>query len=622
MTRAHRILAAAALLPLLSSCRGSAGRAGLPGPDGPPGVYRAVPRVDSITPETLSHGSVVTVQGRDFSLDPTADEVWVDGVKGDVIAASANAITVTHLAPSDVTAHATTLVVVANHQTSNAVPVHAVPSGSVVSVPIHASHGITAMAPLPDGTLALLATGGEILDVTADGDISHYGDGLAAGAANPVARNDGIYYVTATGVRRWFDTLDYQVMAVSGGTPTSVAFDDAGNLYVAVFNGATTTIQKRDYATGAVTDFLANSVVHVTQMVGQGGNLYVWGSAGATSPIEKIPFATPAENVIVADIDGHTMAGDGTYLYVAVNGVVQQVDANGTVTQYSAKNAGTAVDQLAWFAGTVFYRIGDQVWRMPDNATFTAFVSPIDAPRSLGAFATLVAGSSATCGTGDSQGGVLYEILDDGRLRHIVSDFCARPYTLGLNAGSFYAASAQDDSIQIVDPVADTMLPLIGTGNMVSPLFVVSDAQGNLYVPNDDGAGGWRVSKYDPNGALLASDFVSSFAEAPAAGAVVGTDLVLGFAGSRRLLGVDQSTGGSLVAFTDSSFRPVVGGMSLAADGSLLVTDTGSQTLWSVAANGSEAQPLGPSGTEETWFASFDGSYESVGADTIEKVMP
>lgn len=603
--------------------KGSGGKTGAPGAPGLPGNWAVTPRITSVDPGVVSWDSVVVVSGADFSPNAADNEVWVGSEAAEVVSATTTALTVTHLgAPGLTSDRLDDLVVVSNDLVSNPLSVHLYPKGSAVSIPLHVPASIGAMVPRGDGSLALFRPAeSEILNVTPDGDITLYAAGLSAGAFAPVDRPDGIYYLTSSGVRRWFDGNDYQILPVTGAV--AMAFDATGNLYLAIPSGANTTITKREYATGAVTASFATLTNFIgASMISQGADLYVWGAdlIAAATPILQIPLATPAtRNVLAANVDGHSMAGDGTLLYFTGGGLVKTVDAAGTIATWSAKKLTTGVvTEIARNgSGEIFYRVGDRIWRMSDATSFTSYVAPLSATRSIGLLGSLFAGSADTCGTGDSKGGVFYEVRPDGTLRRVVTDFCGHGGT-GSFAGLFYSAHLSNGSIEQVSP-AGYQLVIIPASSLAQPLFVVADGQGSLYIPNSVGGTGWRVSKYDADGGILAPDFVPSFSEMPVAGAMLGTQLALGFAGSRTIA-VAPAAGGALVTLPTNGFRPVPGGMTSVAGG-VLVGDTQDGSLWTVLASGT-ASRIGPDSGDGTWFVGGDGSYMSVGTNSIDLVLP
>src|SRR4051812_18756016 len=94
----RRLMFFAFVLAASAACsKGSGGKDGIAGMPGIMGNWAIAPRITSIDPPVASYDSVILVQGADFAVVTTDNEVWIGGAKAEVLTASSTALTVTHL---------------------------------------------------------------------------------------------------------------------------------------------------------------------------------------------------------------------------------------------------------------------------------------------------------------------------------------------------------------------------------------------------------------------------------------------------------------------------------------------------------------------------------------------
>src|SRR5207248_3052694 len=144
------------------------------------------------------------------------------------LSSTATEMTVEHLVPPDQPSEdRADLTVVSHGQTSNAIQVVRKPHGAVVQVPIASlrENDVLGIAPRDDGSVSVLQKNGvSVTEATADGDLSFLfpAIGIPATAHAPVGRTDGIYYLTTTELRRFYDGGDHCVLLLPAGTPRAL----------------------------------------------------------------------------------------------------------------------------------------------------------------------------------------------------------------------------------------------------------------------------------------------------------------------------------------------------------------------------------------------------------------
>lgn len=608
----------------LVGCKGSAGKDGGGGDQGPPGGFAQAPRVQSVEPSIVSPGLTLQVNGVDFSPVESENQVYVGGVAGEILEATSTTLRVRALVPVQ---HAVVdlaeLVVVTNDQLSNPVTVTRVPRGTAITTPVAASTSLAGMAVRDDGSLAMISSD-RLLEVSVDGDLEFLARSIAANGRAPVYRADGVYYLTSNELRRFGDAVDRRVLEIGAGDPRGLAFDATGNLYVLVQDGSTARILRRDYVTFAVTELVSFASAQVTALFEQEGILYV-ADPGA-GRIAQIPIAAPTVTTL-APIGVTSIAGDGTdFLYVHQNERVRRVStADGAVTLWSAKSIGpVTADEIGRGAdGTVYLREGDSIWRLPDPTTLQSFVAPLQSRVVGNIGGTLYAGSDATCGSGDSLGGVSYQLRLSGRLQRVGFDFCGSgSLTYSNFDGTLLYPDPLQQAVISLDLAFGTSEPFAGFAAGGNPSFAVSDPlDGSVFVANVVPASGdVRISKYGGDGTLIDADFVPASADVPTAGAAAGGTLVLYYGATRELRSTTTATGGVPVAFGPPGFSPEGAHLSTTFDGRFIVTDEAG-SLWSLDANG-DATRLADVENASPFYEAGGGRLYTVGSNSIETVMP
>jgi DNA-binding beta-propeller fold protein YncE len=612
---------------LLFSCgRGPAGRKGQPGG---PGGFADAPKIISISPSTVSYGVLATITGENFATVTTNDQVWIGGWKGEVLAATSTELTVDHLVPPDLAAaDQADLTVVTHDQTSNPIRVGRAPRGSVVQVPVAALRegAVEGMAQRDDGSIEVVQ-GSEVLEISADGDVSFLFHEVspAPGAHATVGRGDGIYYLTSGEVRRFYDGGDHRVWQLPAGTPRALAFDAVANLYVLVQGAASATIYKRDYITFATSTFATVASTDAESMFFQGASLFVGDVAG--SRIFEYPLATPnTPDIYTTGIVARSITGDGTNLYVYDAGRVKKMTAAGAApADWSSLTIGPTADEISRDVnGAIVLRKDAVIWRMPDTTTLLTHAAPLADGRGVGTSGgTIYAGSDVSCQVGDSHGGVLYEARLDGTLRHVSGGFCAHNVlTFSFLDAKFLAADVRLGSVEEIDNATGLNTTLIGAGTLTDPRFVLSQpGTGNMYVANRRGDGVYRISSYTPGGILVTADFIVGDTEAPSSGAIVGSNLMIGYPSSHRILSAPVATGGAPAPVTGNGFAPDPEGMAATTYGTLLVTDASDHSLWQIDSSGVPVRLAGTTNPSSFWEIG-DGRLASVGKASIDLVMP
>lgn len=626
MVPVRRSLGFSLLLLSASACRGPSGDPGAPGADGPPGGHAEAPRILHVEPATFSWGVTVRITGIEFAPDPARVKVYVDGVEGEIVSATSTLIRVRHLVPADLSAaEPGDLVVVSDNQPSNPIRVEKMPRGSTVNTPLAAIRAAQGFAVRGDGSLLVL-DGGRLVDVTSDGDLGFHAEALPADAAAPVSRPDGTWYLARSPneLRRFGDMVDQRVAVLPAGDPRALAFDALGNAYVLMQDVTQATIVKRDYLTGALTTPATLASTDVQGLWEQGDVLYA-GDVAAGALLE-IPIATfvPAP---LATITARSITGNGLdTLYVYDGGRVQEVaTADGMLSDWTLLSIGATADEIdRGEDGTIWLRAGNVIWRMPDATTLESFAAALEDAVVAPIAGVPYAGSSASCGQGDSAGGVLYEVQGDGRMRSVLPGFCpADGLTYSQGTGRLLYVHALTESLMELDPFAGTEEPLVTFAAAEDPRMVVSGADGTIYVANTEtGSGQRRISSFAMDGTPASADFVPVSAEDHAAGAVFGADLVLFDAASGALRAVPAAGGGASGAYGPEGFQPVDARLSVSFGGNLLVSDPGQNVLWGIGTSGVAVRLADVENAAAPFFDAGDGRLITVGNSAIEAVLP
>jgi molecular chaperone DnaK len=212
--------------------------------------------------------------------------------------------------------------------------------------------------------------------------------GLAVSPAGKVAllTRDGLLEITGDGTSTSISSLAKLGASVIPGTETPLAYDGAGNLYIANSNGYTVLRRSVDGAmslvagTGKFAPLLppkgdgsaatAAPMAHMTAMVvDRSGNLLIGqaegavrmvavdgtlstiAGAGATKVTNGVatfpPDGTKATDVGLTEIDSLAVDAQGrTYVGDSLSGVIMRINADGTVTFIAGDQSGTVAPSI------------------------------------------------------------------------------------------------------------------------------------------------------------------------------------------------------------------------------------------------------------------------------------
>ena len=139
---------------------GQDGTNGRDGEDGPPGPVAEAPRMERLFPAAGGASTQVTIHGSNFSSVAAENEVFFDGIRAEVLAASTSQLIVRPALAAAGSGRDVQVAVITNKQTSNPLLWTVTPPGTAIAGEHQALSSIAAIARTRDGVLWVADEGG------------------------------------------------------------------------------------------------------------------------------------------------------------------------------------------------------------------------------------------------------------------------------------------------------------------------------------------------------------------------------------------------------------------------------------------------------------------------------
>ncbi len=425
--------------------------------------------------------------------------------------------------------------------------------------------------------------------------------------ANPGVGNATVSEVMASQLAGPAQSTATPIPASAGlGLPAGLAFDAAGNLYVADLENNTVS---KVTPGGAISTVVArlNGPIALAFFA---GNLYV--ANHDTGTVSKVALTPPASTFAGYNgPDGVAIDAAGN-LYVGnvSNGTISRVTPGGTTTTFASgfiNPAGLAFDR----AGNLY--VGDigtgAISKITPDGTVSTYVTGFTQPQ------TLAFDSAGNLYVVDGTTNTLSKVTPAGTVTTLASGFDGG-WGLAIDpTGNFYVANYWSNTVSEVAPGGAVSTFASGLDR---PSWLAFDSAGNLYVAN---TGNGTISKVVPGG--TPGTFASGFS----------TPEGLAFDGSNNLYVANEANntvskvtpGGTASPFNSGPSSP----NALAGDaaGNLYVANAGNNTVSKVTPGGTFTTFIPASaGLTYPQGMTFDAAgnlyVANNGNNTISKVTP
>ncbi len=400
--------------------------------------------------------------------------------------------------------------------------------------------------------------------------------------------------------------------------PEGLAFDAAGNLYVA--NDVAGTISKVTPA-GAVSTFVSSGIGEPrAPAFDAAGNLYVisYSFTDGSFTISKVTPAGAVSTFFSRGLEGPTaLAFDAAGNLYVVNGnnTIPKVTPAGAASTFVSNGLDDPLGLAFDAAGNLYVANNgnNTIFKVTPAGAVSTFVgSGLEGPQGL-AF-----DAAGNLYVANYYGNTISEVTPEGAVSTFVSSGLSGPGGLAFDAaGNLYVANG-NNTISKVTP-AGAVSTFVSNG-LVSPLSLAFDAAADLYLTGGNDA----LSKVTPTGAV--STLVSSGLDGTA-------NLAFDAAGNLFTTGdsgtISKVTPAGVVSTFVTSGLDGPGGLAFDAAGNLYVANAGNNTISKVTPAGAVSTFVS-SGLDDPAGLAFDAAGNLYVANyafrdqkcTISKVTP
>lgn len=561
------------------------------------------PRIDSVWPDHVSSGHLVTIQGSNF--DPSRAEVWIDDDSVTIESGDSQHLVVSGVPAVNSPRSATFRVVQPEDAISNDFEVTRVPRGHIRTQDVQAPTEPRYTVAAADGTIYFTDASG-LFQVDTDGSVRRLA-GEAQGLGSPEGlawSSDGRLAVvnrglataagggTVAGNGKLFlldpATRALEILAIGLTDPTALASGADDNFYV--LEGGNNRVRRVSSA-GIVHDFATLSAAPYGSDLAVLGD-YVYLSSSATNRIDRVStaggsftsfvgYAEYPQGLTVAD--GHLYTSGYFPTYGGL-GVAEVDITSASLAPAALFNSdppfSSPRDVAATDTGAFVVTDGGQQSVIEVSGTQAR-------PRAQGLSSAVgmvsmgqhtYAATAPSCNLSRATDS-LVEIAIDGSTRIVAPIYC--PEALAASPGGQLLAVEYDanyySQVVAVEPDSGERSVRVPGNVDLEPMFmgIATDSTGAIYVSDADMN---RVFKYDEAGTQLA---VTTIPQATGLGAIVAAgDLLYMADDSARVIRVPltlDETKATVVA--DSQSLSAVKSLATGRDGSVVVADPDAQKL-------------------------------------------